>query len=131
MSRASTGSLWKRGEVVIESIRKDSTIEIDGGLVHDWVGAVFIAGATLEQTLSFVQNYNNHKNIYKPEVIDSKLRSRDGNDFKIHLRLLKKKVLTVVLNTEHDVTYYPVSGTRAYSRSYSRKIAEVENAAGP
>ena len=36
------------------------------------------------------------RDIDKPVVIDSRLISRRGNDFKIYLRLLKKKLLTVV-----------------------------------
>ena len=60
---------------------------------------------TVEQALALVQDYDNHKNIYKPEVMESKLISHDGNDFKIFLRLLKKKIITVVLDTDHDVHY--------------------------
>ena len=32
----------------------------------------------------------------------------------------------MVLNTEHDVNYYPLSANRVHSRSYSTRIAEVE-----
>ena len=117
----------KGGEVVING-RDGGVHEIKSGLVHDWSGAVFIPGATLKQVLDLVQNYDNHKNIYDPEVVDSKLRNRNGNDFHIHLRLLKKKVLTVVLNTEHDVRYFALDATRVHSRSYSRKIAELDDA---
>jgi hypothetical protein len=38
---------------------------------------------------------------------------------------MKKKVLTVVLNTEHDVVYFPIDARRSRSRSYSTRIAEV------
>jgi hypothetical protein len=96
-----------------------------GGIVHDWIGATFIPGTTLTATLALVQDYDRHKNIYAPEVIDSKLLSRRGDEFKIYLRLLKKKVLTVVLATEHEARYFPLSPTRCYSRSYSTRIAEV------
>src|SRR5690242_19802698 len=92
----------------------------------DWMTC--IAGATIQQSLALIQNYENHKNIYKPEVIDSKLISRRGNDFKIYLRLLKKKILTVVLDTDHDVHYSRVDATRWRCRSYSTRIAEVEDA---
>ena len=78
-----------------------------------------------------MQNYDAHRNVYKPEVIDSKLLSRNGNSFKIYLRLLKKKVLTVVLNTEHAVEYFQLSKTRAYSMSRSTRIAEVDNPGKP
>ena len=80
-------------------------IKITDGLIHDWVGSIFIPGVTLERELAMVQDYDHHKDVYKPEVIDSRLLSREGNDFHIYLRLLKKKVITVVLNTEHEVKY--------------------------
>lgn len=114
------------GEVVVEPWTGKGDIEVPGGLIHDWAGAVFIPGATLAKTLAVAQDYNNHKNIFKPEVLDSKLLSRDGNHFKIYLQLMKKKVITVVLNTEHDVHYYPLDATRLYSRSYSTHIAETD-----
>ena len=101
------------------------------GLVHDWSGCVFIPGATLERTLALVQDYDHHKDVYRPEVIDSKLLSRNGGDFRIYLRLLKKKVITVVLSTEHEVHYTKVDATRVNSRSYTTKIAEVEDAGKP
>jgi hypothetical protein len=118
----------RQGQVMAVSLTGKNPQSVPDGLVHDWIGAVFIPGATLEKTLAMVEDYNSHKNIYKPEMIDSKLLSRSGNDFKIYLRLLKKKVITVVLNTEYDVRYSSIDRTRAHSRSYSTKIAEVENA---
>src|SRR5450755_674178 len=36
-----------------------------------------------------------HRNIYKPEVIASRLISHRGSDFQIYLRLLKKRSATV------------------------------------
>lgn len=118
----------RSGELLVSPTGKTPEIKVPSGLIHDWVGCAFIPGTTLAQTLAIVQNYNRHKEIYKPEVIDSRVLSHSGNDYKIFLRLLKKKVITVVLNTEHDVRYFPVSATQARSRSYTTKIAEVENA---
>ena len=101
------------------------------GLIHDWIGSTRILGTTVEQTLALIQNYDNHKNIYRPEVIDSKLISHRGNDFKIYLRLLKKKILTVVLDTDHDVHYSCLDSTRWCCRSYTTRISEVEDAGKP
>jgi hypothetical protein len=41
---------------------------------------------------------------------------------------LKKQVITVVLNTNHDVRYLPLDATHCYSQSHSTRIAEVDNA---
>ncbi len=78
-----------------------------------------------------IQDYDNHKNIYRPDVIDSRLVSRHDNDFQIYLRLLKKKIITVVLDTDHEVRYRSLGRTRWDCRSCTTRIAEVENAGSP
>ncbi len=113
------------GQVVAEPLAGRGDVAVAGGLVHDWIAAVFVPGATLGRTLAAVQDYDRNKVTYRPEVIDSKLLSRDGDRFRVYLRLMKKKVLTVVLDTEHEVRYYSLDGRRYHSRSYSTRIAEV------
>ena len=121
----------RNGEIVAQLWSGDAPVKVPNGLIHDWIGAVLVPNATVEKTLAMVQDYDNHKNIYKPEVMDSKLISHEGNDFQIYLRLLKKKIITVVLDTDHDVRYSCVDPTRWYLRSYTTRIAEVEDAGTP
>jgi hypothetical protein len=101
---------------------------VPDGLIHDWIAAAFIPATNLQATLAVIQNYDNHKEIYKPEVIDSKLIRRCGDDFQIFLRLLKKKILTVVLDTDHEVRYRSLGAGHEDCRSRTTRIAEVENA---
>lgn len=121
----------RSGQVVVDPVENKGVVEIKGGMIHDWVGAVFVPSATLPKVMAGVRNYDNHKNLYRPEVIDSRTLSQQGDNFKIHLRLLKKKILTVVLNTEHDVRYFPLDKTRVHSRSYSTRIQEVDDPGKP
>jgi hypothetical protein len=138
----SAGFLWvdgasgrkmrvQRGEAIAEPQAGTGDIEIPDGSIHEWTGAVFIPGATLAKTLALVQDYDNHKAIYKPEVQDSKLVQRTGDEFQVYLRLLKKQLITVVLNTDHDVRYFPLGAARCYSQSHSTRIAEVDNPGEP
>lgn len=120
----------RRGELVIESALAPGAKAPDG-LIHHWVGAVFVPGATLKQTLAVVQDYDRHHKLYHPEIIASKLISRDGDRFRVFLRMKKKKVITVVLNTEHDAQFFPLDDARVHSRSYSTRIAEVEDSDQP
>jgi hypothetical protein len=117
----------RRGLVLSQPREAKGERKVPHALIHDWIGAVFVPGATLPETLALLQNYGDHKNIYHPEVIDSRILSRDGDHFRVYMRLLKKKVRSVVLNTEHDVRYFPQPGGRCHSRSYSTRIAEVES----
>lgn len=119
----------RAGEVLVEPRSEKGSVEVKGGMIHDWIGAAFVPNATLKQTLERVKNYDNHKNVYKPEVADSRILSRTNeNQMKIHLRLVKKKVITVVLSTEHDVKFFPLDASRVHSRSVSTRIAEVDDA---
>jgi hypothetical protein len=118
----------RHGEIAAQLWSGDASIKVTNGLIHDWVGAAFIPGVTVAATLALIQNYDNHKNVYKPDVMDSKLIARDDNDFKIFLRLLKKKIITVVLDTDHDVHYSSVDDARWCCRSHTTRIAEVEDA---
>ena len=121
----------RQGHIVAQFWSGQGPVKVPSGLIHDWVGTVFIPNTTVEETLALIQDYDNHKNIYKPEVIDSALKSHHGNDFKIYLRLLKKKILTVVLDTDHDVHYLSLDRTRWLCRSHTTRIAEVEDAGSP
>ncbi len=133
--RAEVFASLQRGEIYIERLNTldsgGNEIAVPGGMIHHWLGVVFIPGVTLGQTLELVQDYNHHKDIYEPGIARSRLISRNGDDFKIYYRLRKKKIITVTLNTEHAVHYTRVDSRHAYSRSYSTWIAEVENAGRP
>jgi hypothetical protein len=118
----------RQGRILAQYWSGQRPIRVANGLIHDWIGASFIPNTTVKRTVGLIQNYNNHKNIYKPEVIDSKLLSHRGNDFKIYLRLLKQKIITVVLDTYHDVHYSSLDHTRWLCRSRTTRILEVEGA---
>ena len=125
----------KSGELFMERLQtldaSGQKIEAPGAIIHHWLAIIFVPGANLQQTLALVEDYNRHQDIYKPEVVRSRLLSRQGNDFKIYYRLRKRKVITVTLNTNHVVHYFPVDSRRWYSRSCSTRIAEVVNADTP
>ena len=120
----------KRGELVIDRLQtRDSgrEIEIPGGLVHHWIGVVFVPGVGVDEAVALLQNYDRHATIYAPAVQGSKILARDGDTFRVYLRFFMKKVITVVLNSEHDARFTRVSPTFAYSRIVSTRIAEVES----
>lgn len=123
--------LIHKGRMVAEFWSGHGPAKVPDGLIHDWIAAAFLPATNLKKTLALIQDYDNHKNIYKPEVLDSKLTSHRDDDFEFYLRLLKKKIITVVLDTDHKVRYDSLDPTRSVCRSYTTRIAEVENAGSP
>ena len=120
----------RNGEVVVEPTGARPVLETTDGLVHDWVGAVFVPGVTLAATLEHVRDYD-HARTHHREVADSHVISHHGNDFLVYMRLIKKKVITVVLDSEHEVHYFPIDATHCRSQSKTTKIAEVDNPGKP
>ena len=133
--RLATLETVRKGEIYMERLQtrdpSGSVIEAPDGLIHHWIGAVFLPGATLKDVLDLVQDYDHHQDIYKPEVVRSRLIKHEGNDYQIYYRLRKKKVITVTLNTNHDVHYFPIDATHCRSRSVATRIAEVADADRP
>ena len=121
----------KNGEILVQKIETKapgvSADDVPDGMVHHWVGLIFIPGATLQQTLPLVKDYDRRAELYKPDVIASRTTWHKGDDYKMFLRLHQKKFTTVVFNTDYDVHWGAVSPTEAYSNSISTRIAEVKD----
>jgi hypothetical protein len=122
------------GEVEMRrlSVNKDGgSIDVPGGMIHDWEGIIFIPGVKIDKVLNVLEDYDHQAIYYAPDVAQSRIESRDGNQFRVFLRFRRQKIVTVVLDTEHIVTYYRDSPFRAHSRSSATKIAQVEDPGGP
>lgn len=131
-SDAMNGSYRKlrNGEVLVEKRETKSpgiSSHVPGGMVHHWVGIVFIPGATLAQVLPIVRDYDRRAELYKPEVTASHLISRQGDDYRFFLRLYQKRFTTVVFNSEYVSHWGKVDSKMAYSHCVSTKITEVKD----
>lgn len=119
----------RQGEILVSPLGSGES-KVPNGLVHEWIGAMFIPGATLRATLDLVHDYNNHKNVFRG-VVESKLLSQNGNEYQTYVRVFKKKLLTVSFDAQYDVHYFPVDERRWRSESRSTQIREIEHAGTP
>jgi hypothetical protein len=119
----------QRGEILIEPYpgHGRAAQPVPRGLIHDWIGLVFVPSISLRQTLATLQNYARDSDYYRPQVMKSALLRASGDDFHIFLRLGQSHGITVVFDTEYDVRYTHLDATHVYSRSYSTRIVEVKN----
>ena len=120
----------RSGELVIQSastLAGAKDIQVPGGLLQDWLGMMFIPGASIAGVRAVLQDYPNYKKFYQPEVIESKEISHHDDQYEIFLRLYEKHILTVVLNANYHVRYGMLDAKRMYVTSHSTRIAEVED----
>lgn len=124
----------RRGNLVIERLRtRDAGKEIKapGGMIHHWVGVVFLPGVKVDAVVALLQDYDRHARIYSPNVAASKTLAKNGDRYRVFLRFYMKKVIAVTMNTEHEAVFTRAAADRAWSRIHSTRIAEVADAGTP
>lgn len=124
----------RQGQIVIQRLETregGKSIKIPSGMVHHWIGLVFIPHATLGRAVALLEAYPEHPDIYKPYVQKSRVLEHQGNEYKVFLQLYKKTIVTAVVNSEYDVRFFNDNATRARSQSSSTRIAEVADFGKP
>lgn len=134
LERARPGAFARLGapsEPAIAPWLKDNPVEIPKALIHDWLGAVFVPAANAGDGLAVLRDVPRYPEIYSGEILEARLLSAAGNRRRVLFRVVKKKVITVVLETEYDVEdRFPAPGqAQVWSRSV--RVAEVEDAGKP
>ncbi len=127
-------SRLQRGLVVVEkmtTLDAGHAVKIDDGLIHDWIGVVFVPGATVAAAVSLMQDYDDHARIFSPAIVQSKTLSRDGDHFRVFLRFHMKTVISATIDTENEVEFVRPASDRAYSSIRSTKVTEVADPGGP
>lgn len=123
----------ERGEVFVHEMTAPGGLgrDVPDGLVHHWLGAILVRGATVDQVLAFVQGYDDHARHYA-DVMASKTLARDGDRFRVFLKLQRSRFgVSAHYDTEHEVTYRRHDASRASSRSVATRIAELADAGTP
>jgi putative flippase GtrA len=106
----------------------DASPSVPDGKIHHWAGAIFVPNTSVAAVLDRLSQLAGQESKYYEDVIGSKLLSRDGDRYRIFMKLRRSKIVTVTYNTEHAVEYRRLSPTRAAARSVSTRIAELKDA---
>lgn len=118
----------RSGELVVVKERRN--VDVPGGIIHLWGVSTFLPNTNAEAVVKLLLDYGRHKDVY-PSVVDSRLLERKGDTVRGYLRLKYKKVLTAVLNTEHEARLYRLKQGRYSIRVRSTRIAEVGDPGEP
>ena len=98
------------------------TVDVPDGEIHHWRGALFVPGVTLDQVLQELRR----PATVSDDVLASRVIEDTPEGQRVYLKLLRRKLVTAVYNTEHDVRFVRHSPSRASTRSVSTRIAELE-----
>jgi hypothetical protein len=122
----------ERGEIVVSPMHDHSPRHVPSGLIHDWIGAAFFPEMSLNDVFAAIHDYDQYKEFYKPLVVDSKLLSRTGTDYRFSILMLNKSLFShTALAGSFEENFIQVSGTKWYSVAQSTSMQEVEGYGQP
>lgn len=117
----------RSGEILVAPVG-ENPYRVPHGLIHHWIGAAFLPDTRLADVLAVVRDYGEYKDIYAPNVIESKVLRRADTDDAFSVRMLNKAVVSkFALDAEFHDTYTRVDRDRWYSIGYSTRIREIED----
>jgi hypothetical protein len=98
-------------------------IDVPGGTIYHSSGSILIRNTT---TVNRVVHALMYPGTPPPQedVLESRVLARSGDRLRVYLKLARSAIVTVVYDTEHDVTFTRHSPTMVTSRSVSTRIAE-------
>lgn len=117
----------RRGEAVIEPVVGRGSEGVPHGLIHDWIGAIFIPGATVNDLLAVLHDYDSYQSIYRPAVASSRTTARAENSQEFQM-VWQRKVLFVraALQGEYRAQDVFLDMRRGYSVAEAVQVREIE-----
>ena len=119
------------GKLVIErldTLEDGKPIAVPDGLIHHWLGIVFVPGTTVPAAVDLLRNYDRHAEIYRPAIERSRVLEQSGDSYRVFLRFFMKKVIAVTVNSDHTARFTRIDARRVHSRIASTRVQEVQDA---
>jgi hypothetical protein len=121
----------RAGEIVVSPVGPQNPKRVSSGLIHDWVGAIFIPNVSLNDVQQVVRDYARYKDLYQPTVIDSKVIATDETKDRYSMLLINKSLLLkTAFDADYESCYVQVDDRRRYSISRTTRVQEIEEYGG-
>jgi hypothetical protein len=133
-ARAKAAVLLRRGDVTVDRLRATDNghrIDVPDGLIHHWIGSIFVPNVSLRTAVAVLQDFDQHADLFRPNIQRSQILEHDRDRFRITLRFYMKKIVAVTVDTESLAEFTPRGPDRETSAIRSIRVNEVEGAGTP
>lgn len=122
----------RNGEIIVLHNGSKGLKNVPSGLIHDWSGAAFIAGATLGEVFSITRDYDHYKDFYRPNIVDSRTLFSGLAESRFSMILMyKSAILNVAIDGDYRCLFFRVDEHRWYSISETTSMREIEDFGTP
>ncbi len=118
----------RNGEILVFPAAPRAPVEVPSGLIHDWVGVVFIPNVALTDVLNVVRDYSDYKKVYAPNIVESRAAPADNRQERFSLVMMNKSFFTKeALDVDFRNSLACLDEKRCYSVSEATRIQEVSD----
>ena len=100
------------------------SVDVEAGTIVDWHGLVFIPGITIEQLLDDL--LHPERAPLQEDVVALRVLERTPDSLRTYLRLVRKTIVTMTYDTEHQMTFRRRTPGLLTARSVATSIREAD-----
>ena len=100
------------------------SVDVEAGIIVDWHGLVFIPGITIEQLLDDL--LHPERAPLQEDVVALRVLERTPDSLRTYLRLVRKTIVTMTCDTEHEMTFRRRTPGLLTARSVATSIREAD-----
>ena len=117
-----------RGEILVAPVIAYGIQGVPNGIIHHWIGGIFIPGATIDSLSAIALDYSRYKDFYSPVVVESKLLACTATGQRFSM-LWHRKVLfvDVAMQVEYAAHEVRIDSHRGYNVADTVQLQEIEN----
>jgi hypothetical protein len=118
----------RKGEIVVAPAPGPNPRKVPGGLIHHWIGAVFLPGVTMDEFQEVTRDYDHYKDYYRPSVVESRAIAYHGSEDYFSMVLLNKTLFFKnALQADYHTSRIRVDDCRIYSISRTTRVQGIED----
>ena len=119
----------QRGEVVVTD---HDPRKVPQGLIHHWIGAMFVPNATIDQVMKVLGSYDRFGDFYSPLIKKSVVLEQDGDHARVNVLAVQKAFsVTATVDTDNEIQVVRLSRSRIYIMADAVRVQEIADYGQP
>jgi len=120
------------GEILVSGVGQQNPKKVPDGLIHHWIGAVFLPNSNLSSVFSVVRDYSHYRDYYDPAILDARAIQQTSSEDRYSVLLMNKALFSkIALDTEWDSAFTPAGSGRWYSLASAIRVQEIDDYGQP
>src|ERR1700722_9115482 len=106
--------------------------KVPQGLIHHWVGVMFVPNVSLDQVMRVLNSYDHYCDIYKPLIRKSAVTEQAGDTVKLNVLATQRAFsVTAAVETDEEIQIARPTPSRVSITANSVRVQEIANFGQP